>query len=324
MIYLKKDVLRLAATYLVIIMSMSIVFSTILYAISANELGRRPNGLGPDVRPGASSLQQFFEQREQESRQMLIVNLLFANVVMLGVGALISYVLAERSLRPIEENMTAQAQFVSDASHELRTPLTALRTANEVALRSRTLKLSDAKQVIKENVDDIARLQGLTDSMLGLLKDEAPAAITAVDLQAVVNDAISMVAPLALTKQLTISNESQQAMARGDHQRFVQLVTILLDNAVKYSAPGTRITITTKELSRRVHLIVQDQGVGMDHTTLQQVFTRFYRADHSRSTVGYGLGLAIAQKIAHAYHATITVASKPGAGSTFTVSLPKA
>lgn len=98
----------------------------------------------------------------------------------------------------------AQAQFVSDASHELRTPLTALRASNEVALRNKKLKLADARQVIADNIDDIARLQDLANSMLGLLKDDDAAALQQpVRLDAIVSGAVNMVVTQALAKDIS-------------------------------------------------------------------------------------------------------------------------
>lgn len=321
--YLKHDVLRLAATYLAIIMIMSIGFSFLLFGVSRDELGRRPRGFAPDSPFSGNSMQQYFDQREQESRQTLLIDLVLANVGMLLFGGVISYLLAERTLRPIEQNMAAQAQFVSDASHELRTPLTALRTANEVALRSKTLKLKEAKEVIRENIDDISRLQGLADSMLGLLREEQPIQRTSVDLATVVADAMNNVAPQALRKHIEIIDEVPRITVRGERQLLGSLVTILLDNSVKYSHTPSVIRVAAQASGQKVQLRVSDEGVGMSRETIANVFTRFYRADSARSTEGYGLGLAIAEKIVHQHGGTIRVESQLGKGTTVTVVLPK-
>ncbi len=321
--YLKHDVLRLAATYLAIIMIMSIGFSFLLFGVSRDELGRRPREFAPDSPFSGNSMQQYFDQREQESRQTLLIDLVLANVGMLLFGGVISYLLAERTLRPIEQNMAAQAQFVSDASHELRTPLTALRTANEVALRSKTLKLKEAKEVIRENVDDISRLQGLADSMLGLLREEQPIQRTSVDLATVVADAMNNVAPQALRKHIEIIDEVPRITVRGERQLLGSLVTILLDNSVKYSHTPSVIRVAAQASGQKVQLRVSDEGVGMSRETIANVFTRFYRADSARSTEGYGLGLAIAEKIVHQHGGTIRVESQLGKGTTVTVVLPK-
>ena len=321
--YLKHDVLRLAATYLAIIMIMSIGFSFLLFGVSRDELGRRPREFAPDSPFSGNSMQQYFDQREQESRQTLLIDLVLANVGMLLFGGVISYLLAERTLRPIEQNMAAQAQFVSDASHELRTPLTALRTANEVALRSKTLKLKEAKEVIRENVDDISRLQGLADSMLGLLREEQPIQRTSVDLATVVADAMNNVAPQALRKHIEIIDEVPRITVRGERLLLGSLVTILLDNSVKYSHTPSVIRVAAQASGQKVQLRVSDEGVGMSRETIANVFTRFYRADSARSTEGYGLGLAIAEKIVHQHGGTIRVESQLGKGTTVTVVLPK-
>ena len=321
--YLKHDVLRLAVTYLAIIMIMSIGFSFLLFGVSLDELGRRPREFVPDSPFSGNSMQQYFDQREQESRQTLLIDLVLANVGMLLFGGVISYLLAERTLRPIEQNMAAQAQFVSDASHELRTPLTALRTANEVALRSKTLKLKEAKEVIRENVDDISRLQGLADSMLGLLREEQPIQRTSVDLATVVADAMNNVAPQALRKHIEIIDEVPRITVRGERQLLGSLVTILLDNSVKYSHTPSVIRVAAQASGQKVQLRVSDEGVGMSRETIANVFTRFYRADSARSTEGYGLGLAIAEKIVHQHGGTIRVESQLGKGTTVTVVLPK-
>ena len=150
--YLKHDVLRLAATYLAIIMIMSIGFSFLLFGVSRDELGRRPREFGPDSPFSGNSMQQYFDQREQESRQTLLIDLVLANVGMLLFGGVISYLLAERTLRPIEQNMAAQAQFVSDASHELRTPITAMRAETELTLTEPKLTLAQAKKQLESNI----------------------------------------------------------------------------------------------------------------------------------------------------------------------------
>ncbi len=321
--YLKKDVLRLAATYLTIIMVMSIGFSIIFYTVSTRELERRPRG-GPDLMlDSGASLQQYFDQREQESRAILALDLAIINIIAFIVGGLLSYLLAERTLRPIEENMEAQAQFVSDASHELRTPLTALRTANEVALRNKQLKLADAKKVIAENVEDIARLQSLTDSMLGLIREDHNDVMSErVLLAAVVSDAMNLVVPKALAKDITIEDSGKSLWVRGDQQQLVQLLTILMDNAIKYSPVRSMVHVSVHTKGKMAILTVKDEGVGMSSETQQQIFTRFYRADQSRSvTHGYGLGLSIAKKIVEAHKGTIHVTSQEGSGSIFTVEL---
>lgn len=329
--YLKRDAFRLAGTYLAIIMVMSLGFSVIFYHASVRELSHRPRGFDarrvappPGVAAtGVATFEEYLTKRAEESKQALLVDLALVNLAALIVGGLLSYLLAERTLRPIEANMEAQTQFVSDASHELRTPLTALRTANEVALRSKNLKLTEAKRVIKENVDDIARLQELANSMLGLLRDDDTALFQhTVSLQQIVSESMNLVVHQAMAKNIAVEDEVKNLQVRGNQQSLVQLLTILLDNAVKYSPKNSTIYLTGAQHGKQAIVTVCDEGMGMDAKTLAHIFTRFYRAEKSRTTAGYGLGLPIAQKIVAAHGGKLHVESEPSKGTAVTITLP--
>lgn len=320
--HLKKDVVRLAATYLTIIMVMSVGFSIVFYTTSLHEFDRRPRSAAPlPERDG--DIEAFFDERTASARQSLSAQLLSINVITFIIGGLLSYLLAERSLRPIEDNMEAQLRFVSDASHELRTPLTALATANEVALRNPKLTLKEAKKVIAENIEDVVRLQHLTNSMLGLLKEEdADQYRHHVELVRAVDDAVTTVVNQALEKGIAIINEIPQVIVRGNHQALVQLLTIFLDNAIKYSPNASTVWLTSTQRGRNLTITVRDEGMGMSAETQRHLFTRFYRADESRSqTTGYGLGLSIAKKLVQAHGGKLSVTSEVGRGSAFHVTL---
>lgn len=305
---------------------MSIGFSVIFYNVSVHELGRRPGTISltnitsdPDQQ---LSFQDYLTNREQESQLALTADLVAVNILALIVGGLLSYFLAKYTLRPIEENMEAQSQFVSDASHELRTPLTALRTANEVALRDKKLRLPEARSVIADNIDDITRLQDLADAMLGLLRDDTIDFQQDVSLMTIVGDAMDMIVSQAQAKNISVEDMTGDITLHGNARSLAQLLTILLDNAIKYSGKDTTITISSQVKSRMLLLTVHDEGIGMSPETLEHVFTRFYRAEESRSAGGYGLGLPIARKITEAHGGKITVASSLGEGTTFTIALP--
>lgn len=327
--HLQGETVRLAATYLTIIMVMSVGFSTIFYNVSLRELDRRPQ-TGANLTDDSdflnfsdNAVSRYLDKRQEESRVALLLDLVTVNLLTLLLGALLSYLLAEKTLRPIEENMEAQAQFVSDASHELRTPLTSLLTANEVSLRQKKLTVSEARQVIAENVDDIKRLQALTNSMLGLLRED-PAKDTWQVLSAaqIFEQAVHLTAAQASAKHIKVSIDAASLQLKANEQQLVQLVTILLDNAIKYSDTKATVYLAAVRQGRHIELSVRDEGIGMSEEVVSQVFTRFYRAEQSRTTPGYGLGLSIAKKIVDAHKGKLSVKSEPGQGSTFTVSLP--
>lgn len=172
---------------------------------------------------------------------------------------------------------------------------------------------------------DATRLQTLADTMLDLLRhDRSVVQLQPVALQTVVSEAMNLVVAPAQAKSIAIDDTTPPLIVRAHQQRLVQLLTILLDNAIKYSPEHTTITITATSTNRWARAQIIDQGIGMDTATQRQIFQRFYRADQARTGglgQGYGLGLAIAQQIITEHGGKITVDSTPGSGTTFTVSL---
>ncbi len=335
---LQSATVRLTGTYLAIIMLMSLSFSFVLYNTSARQLDRQdiPQDIvriyqslerGNGARVG-DQLQQFLRDRAQEGRSELLVRLLWVNLTVFASGGLLSYYLARRSLQPIEEAMDAQTRFVSDASHELRTPLTALQTTNEVALRKPKLSSKESRELIEHNVTEVAKLKTLSDGLLGLLKQDGPLTeLTAVSLQAATTEAINRIAPAALDKHMSVHDAVPNIMVRSNEPLLAQVLTILLDNAVKYSPDKSQVFVEARMRGKTALVSVRDQGVGIKASELPHIFDRFYRADTSRTkqrTEGYGLGLSIARKLSDQLGADISVKSAPGKGSTFTLKLPLA
>lgn len=328
--FFRTDTARLMLTYLSIIMIMSLSFSIVLYSTSISQLERqRPPRFNmqssdfPVQTP--SSFRAFIDSRIEEGKNDILGKLVIINLIVLGGGSVLSYYLARRTLEPIEEAMEAQTQFVSDASHELRTPLTALRTSNEVALRRKKLSLTDAKRTIQENLDEVDRLQQLTDGLLRLLSRDSQVHIADFKLQDTIGTALAIVAPKAAAKRIAVDDQTPAISLSADQGAVTQILTILIDNAVKYSPEDSTITLTASSDDKQaVTINVADTGIGIDEQDAQHIFSRFYRADSSRSqTEGYGLGLPIAYKLVKAHHGALSVESTPGKGSTFTVRLPQ-
>lgn len=334
---LTANTFRLAATYLAIIMVMSVGFSIVFFQASYHQLGRQvpPHNLydsNYQNTPGQAGqqsdnddmLDQFFQQRVEEGRADLLHRLVLLNVGALLVGSYISYLLARYTLRPIEENMEAQLRFVSDASHELRTPLTALRTTNEVTLRRKKITEAEARDLIGYNVAESVKLKELTDALLGLLKEE-PHLHEPVSLKEVLGDSLATVEAASKAKNIKFKNKTIDAQLHGSKQALSQVLTILLDNAIKYSPVKSTISIEAEVRQKKLHVSVADQGIGISPDDLPHIFDRFYRSDKARSgsdASGFGLGLAIAKKITDAHHGHIEATSVPGKGSTFTLILP--
>jgi len=329
--FLQSRTARLAASYLAIIMLMSVGFSVIFYNTSSHELQRKlppPTIFYRANNNGQLVYERYVDNRISEAQKHLALNLLLVNLLTLAGGSILSYMLARRTLEPIEQAMEAQARFASDASHELRTPLAAIQAENEVALRKDSLSLERARELLQSNVEEVKKLRELAEGLLRLAhEDQHELDIKPVALADVTTEAVNRVIKSAQTKNITITDKVGNIKALGDQPSLIQILSVLLDNAVKYSAKGQNVTITASVKGKQAWLSVIDKGQGIAAADLPHIFDRFYRADSSRSSQhesGYGLGLSIAYKIIQQHDGTITVTSAPGKGSTFTIKLPLA
>lgn len=325
--------LTLTAWYLILITLISLLFSVVLYRLQVDELNRfaarESLRIQTHLRPGlgiAFSDESFLlEAKARLIRRLGLFNLL---VIILSGG--LGYFLAGRTLEPIEVMVREQKRFVSDAAHELRTPLTAIKSSLEVYERDPHPSRGDTQALIKDNLQDVDRLEKLTSSLLSLSQlqhDQNIEQFVPIDLSQVASRVVKSMGPIAKKKQITLHlTESAPIMISGIPSRIIELATILVDNAVKYSDKDNgKVTISISKHAKKALLVVQDKGIGIAQTDLPHIFDRFYRSDSARvkeDIGGYGLGLAIAQKIVQTHHGSIMVKSKLGIGTTFTVSLP--
>lgn len=238
--------------------------------------------------------------------------------------------LAGRALIPIAEAFRKQREFVADASHELRTPLAILRASAE--LLEQEVKNTPVEAGTRELVDNLLsegeRMNRLVGDLLTLARADSGNVdldLAKVDLVGVAERALQKTGVLAQKKGIVVRADLPPDLTiKGDAGRLEQLLLILLDNAVKYTDPGGRITLSARRNKNRAEVAVTDTGAGIPRQALPHVFDRFYRVDKARSRDqgGTGLGLAIARWIAEAHGGTIQVQSTPGKGSTFTVAIP--
>jgi len=325
--------LKLTGWYLVIIMLLSIGFSVSLYHVSSNDLernaARQVGFFNNYLAPGDfNDFTQLRQAQLDQDRQHLKGNLILFNFVVLLIGGGASYALARRTLRPIEESLESQKRFAGDASHELRTPLTAMQTEIEVALRDPKLDKKTATALLQSNLEEVAKLKALSEGLLQLSSTDGIEDLDqAVSLKDVANQAIERVDKMATAKKIKLTGLLKDVAVRGNNQHLVDLVVILLDNAIKYSPSGSEVKLSTSVSEKNGVITITDEGQGIEKDALPHIFERFYQADNSRSkqdSGGYGLGLAIAKKIADLHNGTIEVKSTLGKGSSFSVYLPKA
>lgn len=325
---------RLALTYLGIIMALTIGFSAIFYfqTIRAADAGltKQLHELRDNLYFTTSDgLDRIHDAELRRFRDNLLAKLALFNAGMLAVGAAASYVLARRSLRPLEEALVAQGRFTSDAAHELRTPLTAMKTEIEVALRDKKLSTAEARAVLGSSLEEIAKLELLTAGLLRLATRSEKIDRSNwqnYDLSEILQAAQRRLADKAKSRNITITIARTKAVICGDPDQLVELFVTLLGNAIKYSHDNGMVQIKVRDTERKVIIDIIDDGVGIADVDLPHIFERFYRADQSRTrsaAEGYGLGLSLADTIARVHSGKISVKSTYGKGSIFTVQLPK-
>lgn len=336
--------LKLTAWYLLIIMCISIAFSVVIYQGLSREVERfariqevrnerrlrlqLPSDSLQPLIPSTPSSLELDVDLILETRQRILFALIFINATILIIAGGLGYILAGKTLRPIQQMVDEQNRFVSDASHELRTPLTSLKAAFEVYLRSQKPDLPEAKTLIQESIGEVNRLQSLSESLLQLtqyqtLSENIP--FKSASLKTIIDNAVHKVEPMAKQNKITIKTDVPNLRLEANAYGLTDSFVILLDNAVKYSAPNKTIIIHAKRTDGKIILSFIDQGIGISEKDIPHIFDRFYRADSARTkkdSGGYGLGLSIAKKIISMHHGSIEVKSILKKGSTFIVQLP--
>ncbi len=323
---------KLTAWYLLIIMSVSFFFSTVIYRGLISEVDRISSTERFQVQSGPFEYKvyrpAYLDQEIVDEIKKRIAMTLFAiNGIIFVFSGGLGYILAGKTLEPIAEMIDEQNRFISDASHELRTPLTSLKTAIEVGMRDKKMDLKSAKDLIADNLSEINKLQLLSEGLLQLTQYKSGSSnikFEKVSLKKVAEEAVKKMSVIAREKKITIVNLVKDYKVEGNEYSLTDLLVILLDNAVKYSPQNSKLTIDVVKSKKTVTLKISDQGVGIAKKDLPHVFDRFYRAESARSrkgSGGYGLGLSIAKKIVDTHSGTIEIESEIKKGTTVKISL---
>jgi signal transduction histidine kinase len=236
-----------------------------------------------------------------------------------------------RMLARLEASFGSLHRFTADASHELKTPLMVLRAGVERALVHPGVP-SEILQSLDETLAQINEMTELVESLLTLARaDEgrAPLAVEESDLRELVSDAVETAGMLGEGSGVTVTSRIPEHPVRMavDRHRIREMLLNLVTNAIKYTPQGGTVDLSLADQDGAVSITVRDTGIGIAPGDLPHIFDRFWRADPARSRTGdrpgTGLGLAITKWIAEAHGGTITVQSRPGRGTVFTVRLPR-
>ncbi|MQS96304.1 sensor histidine kinase [Companilactobacillus halodurans] len=245
------------------------------------------------------------------------------------IAALItSYFLARINMLPIVKSWKQQTEFVNDAAHELRTPLTIIQGKLEYMLTKPKQKIIDEAEAISVSLDEVSRLNSLTNNLLDLARFDQATTKLYFELtkpQFFLKDPIIPFKDIINSQEKVFQiNLRHKPTLNLDRNKIKQLLIILLDNATKYTPKNGTIKIYDHVENSKYQFIISDTGVGISDSDKQKVFGRFYRVDKSRnqSSGGHGLGLAIAKQIVTNHKGNIFVRDNLPHGSEFVVELP--
>ena len=264
-------------------------------------------------------------------RTFIFLMLLF--VAIIKISSYMAKRMANKAIIPIANNFELQKNFTADASHELRTPLSIFLSSVETIQRDKNNILTEfSKQVLKDLKDEIQYMKKITEELLNLARlDDVNKGVVAKE-RVLVNDLLIELyrkfQSLAAEKSIDIKiNVEQEYWILANREQIFQVLKILLDNALKYTAENGWVDLILEHSkdNNKVRIIVKDNGIGIAPENCGKIFERFFRVDKARlrKNGGSGLGLAIAFELVKKNNGNITVHSELGQGSSFIVELPK-
>lgn len=260
--------------------------------------------------------------------QKMIIQVMMLCILLSGVA---SFILSIKTLKPIQDILKKQTEFVQNASHELRTPLTIIQAKQELLLQEPNSKIIDKSEEIVLTLNETKRLSRLIKDLMILLRGSDSAKSMKLQKEDVKIDEWieSIIMPyreIALEQQKKfILNLNFKKDISIDPSKIHQLLVILLDNSIKYTEAGDSIQLNTYYKDNKCTIEIADTGIGISDKGLKHIFDRFYREDSARSreTGGSGLGLSIATTIVNLHKGTIKASHNMPKGTIFTVRLPR-
>lgn len=305
MIKRNKAYLKLTFMYASILCFVSIIFSTIIYSNTVNSF---------NIRPIKSVQSEAIIKRDNEIKKEMLFHLIVLDSIIIILGTIGSYFLSKKTLKPIEENLNLQMEFISNASHELKTPITVITMENEVLLREKNHSKEELLHQIKSNLEEVTSLSKLVNILLELARNNK-ITLEKIKVIDVVNNACDKLKLLSKKKNITILNNIDNLKILANKDILEEVIVIILDNAIKYSDKNTTIKIYSKNSK----IFIEDEGIGIKEKDLKYIFDRFYRADKSHSTEGYGLGLSLAKHLTEKMKLKISAYNNKDKGSTFVI-----
>ena len=261
------------------------------------------------------------EQTSQNHEQLIVVVM----ISFWGISLIASVYLARVSVKPLLESIQKQKSFVENASHELRTPLAVLQNRLETLFRKPEATIMESSESIASSLDEVRNMKMLTTNLLNLARRDDGIKPEIGDVEPnFFNTTFTNYEMVAAENGKTFRFDNRiHRMIKTDKTLLKQLMTILFDNALKYTDEDGVIELTISANDRNLFLKVSDNGPGISTADKKKIFDRFYRVDKARTrqTGGFGLGLSLAKQITEALKGTITVKDNKPKGTIFEVKI---
>jgi len=227
-------------------------------------------------------------------------------------------------LARLQASFEAERQFSSDVSHELRTPIAVIRSQCEFALSGQAGE-EEKREAFEAVLKQSERMNSIVSQLLLLSRAENGKFVPErepVELNVLCETVCEELEAMAAERQVELTWNTEELQITGDEMLLIRMVNNLVSNAIRYNRPGGSAEVSLRKRGKYAVLTVRDTGIGIRREDLGQIFSRFYRADRSRSSEGTGLGLSMAAWIARVHGGSIRAESVYGEGSVFTAELP--
>lgn len=244
--------------------------------------------------------------RNKRASEQITESILILDFLILLAGGIGSFWLARRALEPLEKAHKLQSEFVSNASHEIRTPLAAIQLETEIILKDKTASNDELREVLESNLEEAKSLTAMVKMLLSLSKINEEIPLSAVNLNEIIK---ARILKFPDAEKKIKFEDGKEFIIQNNETAIDEIAMILIDNALKYNVSKEPIEVKIFRQNRQAVLAVSNFSNEIPQDELNKFFDRFYRCDKVRScnnhTEGYGLGLAIAKKLAEETHSVI-------------------
>lgn len=260
------------------------------------------------------------ELRELDERNLELEQL----AAQRGVKLSCANIALSRAKIAFEQAAHRREEMVQDVAHDLRTPLTSIKGATQNLLDDMAGPLSDSAREYVEIVGDQAeRLIGIVNWLVDAMRvslDPVELETSPVGIHELAQRVVRGLRPIADEQSIELSIETEPAGALVDTGKLLLVLENLVGNALKFTEPGGKVSVSVKQLSGKVEITIADTGIGLSPEEAKHIFDRYYRSGHPRG--GSGLGLSISRELVRLHGGDVAVSSEKGKGSTFVVTLP--